>query len=41
MKPEAHASHLSLMTLALQLHLPLALQELPVDPCVLQLQAKI
>ena len=41
MKPEAHASHLSLMILALQLHLPLASQELPIEPCELQLQAKI
>ena len=39
--PAAHESHLLPMILALQLHIPLALQELPFDPSVLQLQAEI
>ena len=40
-KPDWQVSHLALIILDLQLHMPLALQLILVDPCVLQLQAKI
>ena len=39
-KPGAHASHLSLTILALQLQTPLSSHVIPVDPSTLQLQAE-
>ena len=39
--PALHASHLSLIILALQLQTPLSLQVIPFDPSPLQLQAVI
>ena len=39
-KPALHASHLSPPILALQLHTPLSLHVVLLDPCALQLQAE-
>ena len=38
-KPPLHASHLSLIILALQLHTPLSSHASPFDPSALQLQS--